>query len=231
MPATEYEKMARRVARLEEMLTQVIRSGIVTDTDPAAHKVKVLFTDNEDLETQWLHVPVVKTHADKMFWLPDIDEEVLCFFYPLAREVGFVAGSLYNRVDPPPVDSQEKAHIRFLNGTWIEHDRDENRMQVHQEGEITIRATEKIVIGAPVVEIAGETVVVGAPSAVTLATPTVIQPAPTIRSGSWAPVKATPEPIEPEPYEKPELLEPGGCPEPPPPEDTSTHDEIGDGHG
>ncbi|MCB2187689.1 MAG: phage baseplate assembly protein V [Deltaproteobacteria bacterium] len=196
---TDLETVSRRVGRLEEMLAQVVRVGMVTQTDPKSHKVKVLFPEQDLLESDWLWVVAHKTHADKAYWLPDRDEQVLCLFLPNSHEVGFVLGAIYSDKDPVPVESQDKAHIRFQDGAWAEYDRNSGEMALHVKTKLILRAGTEIEIFAP---------------RILMTKPTFMGPIPPLI-----------QPTMPQPYVPPALLEPPGPPAPAEPPDGGTSHE------
>ena len=55
--------------------------------------------------------------------MPDVGEHVLCAFLPIGVEQGFVLGALFSRADATPVADQDKRHVEFEDGTWLQYDR------------------------------------------------------------------------------------------------------------
>jgi phage baseplate assembly protein V len=98
------------------------RIGIVTDQDLEQGRVRVQFPDRDQMRSYWLQVVVPKTAADKAFWMPDPGEQVVCLMDEY-DEAGAVLGAVYSSVDTPPVQSADKFHLRFRDGTAIEYDR------------------------------------------------------------------------------------------------------------
>jgi phage baseplate assembly protein V len=70
----------------------------------------------------WLPVVTPKTHADKIYWMPDVSEQVVCLMDEL-DEAGAVLGAIYSTPDPPPVASPDKFYLGFKDGSSIEYDR------------------------------------------------------------------------------------------------------------
>jgi phage baseplate assembly protein V len=98
------------------------RIGIVTDQDLELGRVRVQFPDRDKIRSYWLQVVVSKTLADKAFWMPDAGEQVVCLMDEF-DEAGAVLGAVYSTVDTPPVQSPDKFHLTFRDGTIIEYDR------------------------------------------------------------------------------------------------------------
>lgn len=121
---------------LGEALKQAIRVGVVTSTDPAAGTVRAKLTDADALITYPLRVLNHKTLDDKTYWMPDIGEHVLCLFLPYGAEQGFVVGAFYSEADKVPVESQDKHHRIYKDGTWHEYDREGHKLHGNVKGEV-----------------------------------------------------------------------------------------------
>jgi phage baseplate assembly protein V len=106
------------------------RIGIVTDQDLAQGRVRVRFPDRDQMRSYWLQVVVPKSLADKVFWMPDAGEQVVCLMDE-CDEAGAVLGAVYSSVDAPPVQSPDKFHLRFHDGTIIEYDRAAHALTIH----------------------------------------------------------------------------------------------------
>lgn len=98
------------------------RLGIVTQTDPEAARVKARFPHHDNVESWWLDVLQPKTHADKVYWMPDPGEHVACFLDPHAED-GCVPGAIYSAADPTPIADQDKRHTEHKDGTVEQYDR------------------------------------------------------------------------------------------------------------
>ena len=133
---------------LRELLKQVVRVGVVTSTDPAAATARVRCADADNLVTWPLRVLNHKTCADKSYWMPDVGDQVLCLFLPLGPEQGFVVGAFYSSADQPPVRDQDKHHVLYKDGTWLEYDRKEHKLHGVIKGDV-----ELVVEGAATLEV------------------------------------------------------------------------------
>src|ERR1700730_4561892 len=98
------------------------RVGIVQQQDAARAKVRVVFPDYDEVISWWLPVIFAKTQNDKAYWIPDVGEQVVCLM-DLRDEAGAVLGAIYSNVDLPPVDSADKFHLAFKDGTSVDYDR------------------------------------------------------------------------------------------------------------
>lgn len=126
----------------------IFRIGEVTSTLPNKGKVKVKFEDMDDLVSYEMWVLNRKTREDKDYWMPDIKDQVFCLFLGNGMEAGCVLGAIYSDKDKPPVNSQDKRHVRFKDGSVFEYDRKTHALTVDVKGDISIRATGNVMIDA-----------------------------------------------------------------------------------
>lgn len=108
---------------VRSVLESAFRVAVVSSTNPDKATVRVRIGDHGDLVSWDLRVLARKSSQDQDYWMPDIGDQVLCLFLPIGLEQGFVLGSFYSTTDPPPVQSQDKRHVLFKDGTTFEHDR------------------------------------------------------------------------------------------------------------
>jgi phage baseplate assembly protein V len=125
----------------------MIRRGIVVAVDEKTARVRVQMPDLDNIVSNWLPVISQKTHQDKAYWLPDLNEYVIVAFDEEGEHSdGYVLGAIYNEADNPPTASKDKYFIRFNDGTEIEYDRQQHNLRISVKGNITIEATGNIVI-------------------------------------------------------------------------------------
>jgi len=130
--------------RIKDFITNYVRStmqsmvktGVVASTDPASGTARVELSDEDGLISFDLGVLVRKTHRDKDYWMPDVGDQVLCLFLPFGLEQGFVLGAFYSGPDAVPVSSQDKRHVLFEDGTWLEYDRKSHTLSGHIKGKV-----------------------------------------------------------------------------------------------
>ena len=96
-------------------IEDIIRVGNVDSINPENGTVRVRFPDRDDKVSGELKVIFSKTHMDKDYHIPDIDEAVVCIFLPNQQEEGFVLGAYYNEVDTIPGGANENTKIWSLD--------------------------------------------------------------------------------------------------------------------
>jgi len=130
MPFADIEN---RLARLEEMTRNIIRVGTVASTDPATGTARVQVPDADGLVSYDLPILQRQTLKNKDYAMPDPGEQVLCAFLPFGIEQGFVVGAMFSQVDTTPVQDQDKRHLEFEDGSWVQYDRKAHLLQAHVE--------------------------------------------------------------------------------------------------
>lgn len=131
-------------------IKRLIRVGTVSSVNAAAGTVRVAFAAQDDMVTYELPVITRGSKNNKDYWLPDIDEQVLCLFLPntSGRGVcdGFVLGTFYSSVDAPVENSGDVHAVKYGDGTIIKHDRSTGKLTINATGDIDIIAGGKVTI-------------------------------------------------------------------------------------
>lgn len=131
-------------------IKRLIRVGTVSSVNAAAGTVRVAFAAQDDMVTYELPVITRGSKNNKDYWLPDVDEQVLCLFLPntSGRGVcdGFVLGTFYSSVDAPVENSGDVHAVKYGDGTIIKHDRRTGKLTINATGDIDIIAGGKITI-------------------------------------------------------------------------------------
>lgn len=131
-------------------IKKLIRVGTVSSINAAAGTVRVAFAAQDDMVTYELPVITRGSKNNKDYWLPDVDEQVLCLFLPntSGRGVcdGFVLGTFYSSVDAPVENSGDVHAVKYGDGTIIKHDRSTGKLTINATGDIDIIAGGKVTI-------------------------------------------------------------------------------------
>lgn len=131
-------------------IKKLIRVGTVSSINAAAGTVRVAFAAQDDMVTYELPVITRGSKNNKDYWLPDVDEQVLCLFLPntSGRGVcdGFVLGTFYSSVDAPVENSGDVHAVKYGDGTIIKHDRSTGKLTINATGDIDIIAGGNVTI-------------------------------------------------------------------------------------
>ena len=133
----------QRFLELESIVKNMVKVGIVESFNQNNATARVVFED-ANLKSYDLPIMVKQTNYNKDYWVPDIDDPVICIFLPTGIESGFILGAYYNQKDKPPVIDQNKRTVKFKDGTVIEYDRKQHKLTADVKGDIDIKATGKV---------------------------------------------------------------------------------------
>lgn len=128
--------------QLTDRMAQMIRVGFVNARQPEKMRVKVTVPDTTgaELVTDFLPVLCPRACGDMQYDLPDVGDQVLCLFLSYGLEQGFVLGAMYGKQNPP-VQSGDKWHRKFRDGTFLEYDRERHKLVANVRGDVEITAT------------------------------------------------------------------------------------------
>lgn len=122
-------------------LKNIIRIGYVSSVDAGTGTARVSFPDSENIVSSPLQIVSRGTKNTKDFWLPAIDDQVLCIMMPddsgKGTTDGYIIGSLYSAIDKPP--EQADSSMRVLD----------------HHGNMVINCSGKLTINAPDINITG----------------------------------------------------------------------------
>lgn len=124
----------------------MIRVGNVSAINAARMAVRVVFRDQQGIVTNWL--PIITQSG--AYWMPKVNDPVVCIFLGNGIESGFCVGSYYPNA--APAGDAGKVGTWYPDGSYIEY----------SGGQYTINMKSKVIItGAAGVEILGETTING----------------------------------------------------------------------
>lgn len=138
----------------------IVRVGQVSSIDEQAGTVRVIFSDRDNSVSYDFPVTYPLTQNDKMYYMPTIQEWLVCVLLPNNPAQGFILGSYYSETRKPPVTDKNLFHIRFEDGTILEYDKQSHKLtvdvpengdksiEVSTASDIAVRTQKKIVVEA-----------------------------------------------------------------------------------
>ena len=126
---------------LEKFVKNFVRVGVVSSVDEAAGTVKVTFEDRDNTVSADLPTISRGSLKNKDYWLPDINEEVVCIFMTNDKNLstGWVLGTHFSDKAPPNAASLEKRRFDFGDGTFFEYDRGSHELTINCVGNVNIK--------------------------------------------------------------------------------------------
>lgn len=132
-----------RLNKIEAKLNNIVRIGEVSSINETDCTVKVVFQEfDNSFVSHDLPIMVKQSMANKDYWLPDINEQVVCIFLPTGLENGFVLGSLYSEEDKPVLANPQIRNVTFSDGSSMTYDRKKHELNINivNEGKLNIKA-------------------------------------------------------------------------------------------
>ncbi|MFZ1873249.1 MAG: phage baseplate assembly protein V [Chania sp.] len=136
-------------AELIRLLGNVIRTGIVTEIDEDAWRVRVA---SGELDTTWLRWNAQRAGAFKIWLPPSIGEQVWLMCIGGNPETAIIGGSLYSNEHPAPGSSLTEMVITAPDGATFRYDAEAGALTASGIKTATISAEVKITLESPVVE-------------------------------------------------------------------------------
>lgn len=115
-----------------------VQVGQVTTIDALKGTARVKIEEQDDKVSAPLRVLYRGTLNNKDYWMPKVEEHVLCVF--TKQSEGFILGAFYSEGTPPPCMDPEKRCIQFEDGSLIEYDVKTHKLHLNIVGEVNIES-------------------------------------------------------------------------------------------
>lgn len=100
---------------------------------------------NSGVVSEELPIIVPFTAGDKAYYLPKINETVVCAF--VNKTNGYIIGSFYSDTRVP-FETGNIAYMRFEDGTLLKYDKDNKNLEINCVGSIDIKCANNLDINA-----------------------------------------------------------------------------------
>ena len=132
---------------MEQTPFEALRKGIVSSVNRKNCTARVFFPDWDEKVSFDLPVMQKNTLNTKHYWMPEVDEQVICGFFANGTEEGVILGSIYSETDKVPEEflvSDDCDGVLFSDGTLIRYDVVNHILLIDVKGEIEIKADKNI---------------------------------------------------------------------------------------
>lgn len=126
---------------------EALRKGIVSSVSRKNCTARVFFPDWDEKVSFDLPVMQKNTLNTKHYWMPEVDEQVICGFFANGTQEGVILGAIYSEVDKVPEEflvSDDCDGVLFSDGTLIRYDAVNHVLLIDVKGEIEIKADKNI---------------------------------------------------------------------------------------
>lgn len=130
---------------IENLISQLIRTGKVSSINPANCTAKVVFEDLDNKVSGDLRLLMNKTQDDKDYWMPDIGEMVECLFLPIGLSEGIILGSTYSEADTPPWNDADIRGTKFKDGSFWCYNRKTGVLDIEIVKQINLKAPDLVI--------------------------------------------------------------------------------------
>lgn len=151
--------MNARLNELYRLISNLIRTGTITEVDADKWLCRV---KTGDLETNWLNWLTLRAGKSRTWWKPSVGEQVLILAVGGELTTAFVLPGIYSDACPPPSSSEDAMVTAFPDGGLIEYEPETGRYLVKAGASIVFDAPESIAIKTALLDIkADQTVIKG----------------------------------------------------------------------
>ncbi|MGE7942828.1 phage baseplate assembly protein V [Lysinibacillus xylanilyticus] len=130
-----------------------VQVGEVKTVDPAKGTARVKIEEQDGKISSPLRVLYRGAFKNKDYWMPSIEEHVLCLF--TKQSEGFIIGAFYDDETPPPRVDPEKRCIEFEDGSFIEYDTKTRKLHLNIDGEINIETKGPVTVNGQLLSSGG----------------------------------------------------------------------------
>lgn len=152
------------IQELARALRNMIRTGVIVETDPDTGRCRV---QTGGIVTDWLQWLTHRAGRSRTWWSPSVGEQVLILAVGGELDTAFVLPGIFSDDHPAPSASADAWHVAFPDGAVIEYEPKTSALMVSGIKTADVTASESITATVPVV-------LVKAAERITLDTPEVI---------------------------------------------------------
>ncbi|AUU82706.1 phage baseplate assembly protein V [Leclercia sp. LSNIH1] len=157
-------KTFESLQELARLLRNMIRTGVIVETDLDAGRCRVQTGGNTSDWLQWL---THRAGRSRTWWAPSIGEQVLILSVGGEMDTAFVLPGIYSDEHPAPSASADAWRVDFPDGAVIEYEPETSALIASGIKTADVTASKSITATVPVVLVKAET-------RITLDTPEVV---------------------------------------------------------
>lgn len=133
--------MNMNLTEIMRLITNLIRTGIVSEVDPDKWQCRV---KTGDLETNWINWLTLRAGNTRTWWQPSIGEQVVLLSLGGNLETAFALPAIYADAFPPPDYSENGSTTVFNDGGWFQYEPDTGQLLIKNIKSVRIEAADGI---------------------------------------------------------------------------------------
>jgi phage baseplate assembly protein V len=138
----------QQIKAMQSVMENLFRVGTVSSINADTAKARVTFAERDNLVSAELPVLVKNTLNTKDYWMPAVQEKVLCCFLPIGIETGFILGGFYTDPVPKPEATATARVIEFEDGARFAYDPSISELAVSGIDALNLTTTGDLTINA-----------------------------------------------------------------------------------
>jgi phage baseplate assembly protein V len=133
--------MEEKLTEIMRLITNLIRTGIVSEVDPDKWQCRV---KTGDLETNWINWLTFRAGKTRTWWQPSVGEQVVLLSLGGNLETAFALPAIYSDAFPPPDYSENGSTTVFNDGGWFQYEPDTGQLLIKNIKSVRIEAADGI---------------------------------------------------------------------------------------
>jgi len=133
--------MNEKLTEIMRLITNLIRTGTVSDVDTVNWLCRV---KTGDLETNWINWLTCRAGKTRTWWQPSIGEQVVLLSLGGNLETAFALPAIYSDAFPPPDYSENGSTTVFSDGGWFQYEPDTGQLLIKNIKSVRIEAANGI---------------------------------------------------------------------------------------
>lgn len=133
--------MNENITELMRLITNLIRTGTVSEVDPVNWLCRV---KTGDIETNWINWLTTRAGNTRTWWKPTVGEQVVLLSLGGNLETAFALPAIYSDAFPPPDYSENGATTVFQDGGWFQYEPETGQLLIKNIKSVRIEAADGI---------------------------------------------------------------------------------------
>lgn len=133
--------MNEKLTEIMRLITNLIRTGTVSEVDPVNWLCRV---KTGDIETNWINWLTMRAGSTRTWWKPTVGEQVVLLSLGGNLETAFALPAIYSDAFPPPDYTENGATTVFQDGGWFQYEPETGQLLIKNIKSVRIEAADGI---------------------------------------------------------------------------------------
>ncbi|MGX9313741.1 phage baseplate assembly protein V [Pantoea ananatis] len=133
--------MNEKLTEIMRLITNLIRTGTVSEVDPVNWLCRV---KTGDLETNWINWLTLRAGNTRTWWQPTVGEQVMLLSMGGNLETAFALPAIYSDAFPPPDYSENGSTTQFIDGGIFQYEPATGQLLIKNIKSVRIEAADGI---------------------------------------------------------------------------------------